>query len=41
MRVHDTFMFIWPLIMEFIMYVYILRKAKMKMNKEDYEDLAE
>jgi hypothetical protein len=36
LKIHDIFMFLWEVVLELIMFIYILRKAKGKMEGEEY-----
>ena len=41
MDVHDRYMYIWPVIIEIVMWVYLLNKSRLTIKKEAYDDLAD
>ena len=41
MDVHDRYMYIWPLIIEIVMWVYLLNKSRLTIKKEAYDDLSD
>jgi len=36
LKFHDLLMFLWEIVIELVMFVYILRKSKPKMTEKEY-----